>query len=1790
MRNKYLIIIACLYSFLCFSQAIEVSTTQYTPEQLVKEILINNPCANVSNVTWKTGTDFGVTDGTGIGYFENTNPDFDMTGGIILSTGNAKLAEGPENSIQGVGNTTTWLDDPDLTNYIRTALGVTDDYYNATILEFDFVPYNSAISFNFIFASEEYGGFQCGFSDSFAFFLTNTATNVTTNLALVPGTGDPISVTTIRDGAYNIGDGNGMCDDGNPISMNEQYFGSYNDGNVNSAINFIGQTVKMVAESDVVPLTKYHIKLVIQDRQDSSYDSGVFLEAGSFQIGNLDLGDPVLIENGEGLCVGDSYILESGMDPLIFTFEWFKDGVKIPGETGANLVITETGEYNVTAFMPVSTGCSLESEPVLIEFYDYVSLDQSPFDLEACPTSGVFTRFDLEDAMVGTTSNTNLRWKFYESQQDANDDTNALSNLYDLANSTTGSKTIWVRVYEQNNPCYYVTSFTLSFLNCNITLNQLDNLSICEGDAVQTFDLTVQTALVYNNALGYDVTYHQSQQDAANNQNAIATGNLSAYAGTDGERIWVRVTNTSNPAYYGLTSFYLFKNKLPETQVTILPITACENGTTGMGDFDLNLAYKLIPTSPVGVSLEFYETQQDAFAGTSSLKLPAHYTGSAKTIYVRVRNLDGDCFKVVPLQLELINTPAANSIAPITYCDLNNDGFGEFNLDPYKVLIGGNPLPAHAEVTFHETQGDADANINAIKNTGTYVNKVANQQTIYARVGYTNSSCYATVAVTLQVNKTPAITPIGRMAVCDIDNDKVEDFDLTSMEPDLLKGLVATNYTVTYHITANAAMSGTGVIGNPQSFSSSVSKEVYVRVEDNATGCFAVTRVALELVAMPQVANPLPAYYLCDTDGDGFETFDLASQIPAIMGAQHGLEVTFHYTNSDAQSGTNALPLKYQNGSANVQTIYVRVSNPSAGCYVVTTLKLEVLANPVLNVPTDPYIICSDSGYGTLNIYLYGKDLVDASGEDYAFQFYETQSDAEDKINEISNPIAYNNLKPNNPTVWIRVEDDLSGCYSVYPITFQLVVPPKLPASLPDLEECDVVGSTQDEVTIFDLTQQNAALLAAQSVQGIYQIRYFTSQQLADSNTDWIADPTQFQNTTNPQTIWVRIEDSSLPGSCARIMSFKVRVHAPLRLNQPQPLVQCDTDLPNDGKGTFDLTVRERDILGGQIFGAVITYHLTKQEAENGWNAVPDPTQFTNTANPQTIYVSVENQYGCRSIITMTVRVLPLPEPNLTPTPLAMCEDLENPGMAMFDLTKAESDLSNYSDYDYSYFTDEIGAQTNDDATKINNPGEFLSGNGTVYVRVVNTFTDTNLQCAVVVPLELVVNPNPVVGPMTNLPACMENPRPTTKFNLRDKDAEALAGANPDDFIVTYYGSENDAEYGVSPVPYIFTNTTENEQEMWVRVENKATGCFSIASFWLQIEQKVYAYRPTDPSFCETDYDNDGKTVADLTVMDEEVIGNQPLTDDLLVRYYRQDGTLITDPTAVTIHEGEVLMAEVYNSDSELMCSATVEITVHIKDAPEVLPLKDGIVCYEYRDQWSIISGHYLETGIPEGVMYDITWTRDGESVVPDVADIIDGGRRLYVKRGGSYEVTVTDPETGCSTTRSAVVREAPSVTLDEVIITDSFGDTNALEVIAYAGENYEMEYKLDEGPWQESNIFLEVTPGEHTVYVRVSTDLSCEVSRVITVMDYPKFFTPNDDGYNDTWNIWSLKNQPKSKIYIFDRFGKLIKQLSPAGSGWDGTFNGHPLPSTDYWFKAEYIDSKTGLQKEVTGHFSLKR
>ena len=125
--------------------------------------------------------------------------------------------------------------------------------------------------------------------------------------------------------------------------------------------------------------------------------------------------------------------------------------------------------------------------------------------------------------------------------------------------------------------------------------------------------------------------------------------------------------------------------------------------------------------------------------------------------------------------------------------------------------------------------------------------------------------------------------------------------------------------------------------------------------------------------------------------------------------------------------------------------------------------------------------------------------------------------------------------------------------------------------------------------------------------------------------------------------------------------------------------------------------------------------------------------------------------------------------------------------------------------------------------------------------------------------------------------------------------------------------------------------------------------------------------------------------------------------------------------------------------------------------------------------------------------------------------------------------------------------------------------------------------------------MFTNVSKGTHTVYVRdTKTPNACDQLELsgVSIIDYPNFFTPNQDGYNDTWNIVGLAGTD-AKIYIFDRYGKLLKQLSPNsnpqnGEGWDGTFTGRPLPADDYWFTVTFTEN--GVTREFKSHFSMKR
>lgn len=185
----------------------------------------------------------------------------------------------------------------------------------------------------------------------------------------------------------------------------------------------------------------------------------------------------------------------------------------------------------------------------------------------------------------------------------------------------------------------------------------------------------------------------------------------------------------------------------------------------------------------------------------------------------------------------------------------------------------------------------------------------------------------------------------------------------------------------------------------------------------------------------------------------------------------------------------------------------------------------------------------------------------------------------------------------------------------------------------------------------------------------------------------------------------------------------------------------------------------------------------------------------------------------------------------------------------------------------------------------------------------------------------------------------------------------------------------------------------------------------------------------------------------------------------------------------------------------------------------------------------------------------------------------------------GSYEFYPDAGQCAVMQTINVTVNQ-PTLQSIDYTVSPAFDENQIITIIASGPGNY--LYQLDYGPLQESPVFQNVQAGAHTIKVVDRNGCSAPLSLDdVIVIDYPRYFTPNGDGFHDTWNITGLEDQ-QAKISIFDRYGKLIKQISTLGKGWDGTYNGNAMPATDYWFSIEF--SELQIKREFKAHFSLKR
>ena len=638
-------------------------------------------------------------------------------------------------------------------------------------------------------------------------------------------------------------------------------------------------------------------------------------------------------------------------------------------------------------------------------------------------------------------------------------------------------------------------------------------------------------------------------------------------------------------------------------------------------------------------------------------------------------------------------------------------------------------------------------------------------------------------------------------------------------------------------------------------------------------------------------------------------------------------------------------------------------------------------------------------------------------------------------------------------------------------------------------------------------------------------------------------------------------------GTEVNIFTQEITISNTPTANAVDDLLECDDD--DDGVLSFDFIDIQNQLIGTQDPTAfTVSYHTSLAEAENGDNPLDIPYQ--NTAANEEIFIRIENNTNtnCFDTTSFNLTVFDTPLANTVDT-VEVCDTLDDGDDAngQIEITLSDFDATVLGTQDNSLF-DISYHLSQDDADSNSNPISSPYYNTTAFSYQVFVRIENNLNTNCYDTSNFTVNVNPVpIALNTTLIQCDEDGinDGLTTFNLSEANAEltnGVAGLSTK-FFLSLIDAENSAGE-ISAFP--FTNT-QNPQIVYAQVINDITGCFDIS----QISLEVSLTSGTDAvlASCDDDGVEDGFYVFTLSDATSTILSGLPSDYDLVYYETYDDALVEQNPLSNTFTNTSAYNQTIYaRIENNNQCYGVNSLELVVYELPQLLDDDQTFFCIDSNSDPVTLDSGII--GNPND--YSFQWS-SGQ----DTAEI-------EIIQGGTYTVTVTNIN-NCSQSKSITVVNSNIATIDQVIVND-VSTNNTVTVLASGEGDY--EYALDDefGPYQDSTTFFNVSPGFHSVYVRDKN--GCGIaSQLISVIGFPNFFTPNDDGYNDTWHVYGINTpeQAGSEIYIFDRYGKLIKQLLYNSEGWDGTYNGNRMPTSDYWFYIKLSDNRI-----FRGHFTLKR
>jgi gliding motility-associated-like protein len=1387
-------------------------------------------------------------------------------------------------------------------------------------------------------------------------------------------------------------------------------------------------------------------------------------------------------------------------------------------------------------------------------------------NLEACDTVAPFNdgiaEFDLtvNDAPY-INGQANVGITYHLNTSDAQTGDNPITNPSNYL-STSNRQTIFVRLENSVTGCFATSAFQIE-VNNNVTPGTPNDLIICDtdGDGLEVFDLSQNNALLSAGITNPIISYHLTENDANNNLNSISTSYTNQTAFT-AETIWARLEIQSTGCS-GVTSFTIttFEDAVA-TQPT--DINFCDSDGDGFNTFDL-IAEKgaeiLNGLSNTTFNILFFANEADAISNTNSI--PRSYTNSAAfstdTIWVRVHNVNESslCFDTTSFQIQVTSEPTPTAPSDYIVCDMPISG-----------------------------SSDTD---------GFY-----------------------------------------------------ESFDLTTKNSEILTGLTPGLYTVSYHLSQVDADSGANPINTAVPFNSAnaINKTIYVRVENVNNANCKDSSLSFRLEAIPQPKTGVATNILeCVVSPNQNFNLNTLKDIE-VLGTQSNtvFNVIYYTTQTDALANTNPIPGNvFTTTNYGIYTIWSRVfhtTHPTIctdANQAITSFQIFVTQDPtglVQSAPV-PYRFCDNNSVGTdidgvINSFiLSSKDaevLNSLSASQFNITYHVTAADANSDINPIDKANPYTNTTPNQQTVYARIEnvDNPLNCVTI--VNFDLVVDP-LPTitSTASLKQCDADANPNDGFSFFNLTEANS-LFSTNHANETFE--YYGSQTGAQNATasELINTPTSFQNrTVSTDTVWARIINNN---GCFRVGQLNLISSTSAIPNViTHRFNVCDDFDGTPGSDTDGTTVFDFSSVDAQIralFPQAVEVSYYQNEADSAIENAPitNTSSFRNTlANTvggrQIIWVRVESTLnedclGRSGYIELIIDPIPVANPV---TDLELCDDFQdgngtNGFVQSFDLESQTATIlgtQNPANYAVTYHISNADASTG--ANPLSSPfTNTIAGGQEIFVRVTNTNNPaTTNQCVTYhTSFNVVVNPLPIANAVPDLEVCDDaaDGSPTNGFaqgiNLEVQTPGILGTQDPNQFTVTYHGTLAEAQAGIVPlVSNNFSNSVQNRQTIWVRVYNSVTQCANgISNFDVIVNPEPVFTAVSTLEYCDNDDngedDTDGIIVGDidLTQQTERLIdpaGTGQVLADFTVTYYtsQADATAgmnaIADPSNFTntVPRRQTIYVRIQNNITGC-ANDEAFFDVVVNPLPDFQVTTPQIVC---------LNGPNLTIRVENPAdTYDYVWTDpNGNNIV---------GSFLTISSGGLYSITATMTDgTNCSRTRTIQVNESiiATITQDDVTIVDD-SDNNSITIDPTNLGIGDYEYALTDQnnvfvrSYQDSPLFERLEGGFYNILVRDKNGCG-EVSLLVSVVEFPKFFTPNNDGINDTWIVKGANSTffPTSSIYIFNRYGKVVANIPIDSQGWNGSYGGNNLPSDDYWFAIKLVDQQ-GITRERKGNFSLLR